>query len=112
MAVSFTHAYRALAVGGLAAAALIGAFALGSSQGSAATAPSTSGGQTPVSARPAVLTSGLSIWPNYPDNSQTPSGYSVSESLTSTLNSLAAAARARRRRARGRQRHDGQRHLA
>jgi uncharacterized protein len=155
MAVSFTPAYRALAVGGLAAAALIGAFALGSSQGSAATSPS--GKQTPASARPAVLTSttaaaritvtgtgnvtgtpnqlvlamgvqvngssvgsalgdanaavnrvtaalradgvaaadiqtsGLSIWPNYPNNSQTPNGYSVSESLTATLGSLAAA---------------------
>ena len=40
MVVSFTPAYRALAVGGLAAAALIGAFALGTSQGSAATSPS------------------------------------------------------------------------
>jgi len=155
MAVSFTPAYRALAAGGLAAAALIGAFALGSSQGSAATSPS--GEQTPAGARPAVLTSttsaaritvtgtgnvtgtpnqlvlamgvqvngssvgsalgsandavnrvtaalradgvaaadiqtsGLSIWPNYPNNSQTPNGYSVSESLTATLNSLAAA---------------------
>ncbi len=155
MAVSFTPAYRALAVGGLAAAALIGAFALGTSQGSAATSPSGSG--TPAGPGPAVLTSatgaaritvtgtgnvtgtpnqlvlamgvqvngssvgsalanandavnrvtaalradgvaaadiqtsGLSIWPNYPDNSQTPNGYSVSESLTATLNSLAAA---------------------
>ena len=155
MAVSFTPGYRALAVGGLAAAALIGAFALGSSQGSAATSPS--GEQTPAGARPAVLTSttstaritvtgtgnvtgtpnqlvlamgvqvngssvgsalgnandavnrvtaalradgvvaadiqtsGLSIWPNYPNNSQTPNGYSVSESLTATLGSLAAA---------------------
>jgi hypothetical protein len=159
MAVSFTPAYRALAVGGLAAAALIGAFALGSSQGSAATSPpaSPSGEQAPAGTRPAVLTaatgaaritvtgtgnvtgtpnqlilamgvqvngssvgsalgnanaavrrvtaalradgvaaadiqtSGLSIWPNYPNNSQTPSGYSASESLTATLNSLAAA---------------------
>jgi uncharacterized protein YggE len=159
MAVRFTHAYRALAVGGLAAAALIGAFALGSSQGSAATSPTAaqSGGGAPAGPRPAVLTSatagaritvtgtgnvtgtpdqlvlamgvqvngssvgsalgnanaavnrvtaalradgvaaadiqtsGLSIWPNYPNNSQTPSGYSVSESLTATLNSLAAA---------------------
>ncbi len=155
MAVSFTPAYRALAVGGLAAAALIGAFALGSSQGSAATSPS--GKQAPADARQAVLTaatqsaritvtgtgnvtgtpdqlvlamgvqvtgssvgsalgdanaavrrvtaalradgvaaadiqtSGLSIWPNYPNNSQTPDGYSVSESLTATLKSLAAA---------------------
>ena len=38
-----------------------------------------------------IQTSGLSIWPNYPANSQTPSGYSVSESLTATLDSLAAA---------------------
>jgi uncharacterized protein len=159
MAVSITPAYRAVAVGGLAAAALIGAFALGTSQGSAAPSPTTSPSamQTPAGARPAVLTaataaaritvtgtgnvtgtpnqlvlamgvqvngssvgsalgdandavnrvtaalradgvaaagiqtSGLSIWPNYPDNSQTPNGYSVSESLTATLNSLAAA---------------------
>src|SRR5580704_9233400 len=155
MAVSFSPAHRALAVGGLAAAALIGAFALGSSQGSAA--PSPSAGQPSAGARLAVLasatgtaritvtgtgnvtgtpnqlvlamgvqvngssvgsalgnasaavrrvtaalraggvaaadiqTSGLSIWPNYPDNSQTPNGYSVGESLTATLNSLAAA---------------------
>jgi uncharacterized protein YggE len=159
MAITFTPTYRALAVGGVAAAALIGAFALGSSKSSAAPAPtgSPSGGQTPAAARPAVLTSstgaaritvtgtgnvtgtpnqlvldmgvqvngssvgsalgnandavnrvtsalradgvraadiqtsGLSIWPNYPDNSQTPNGYSVSESLTATLNSLAKA---------------------
>jgi uncharacterized protein len=38
-----------------------------------------------------IQTSGLSVWPNYPANSQVPSGYSVSESLTATLNSLAAA---------------------
>jgi uncharacterized protein len=38
-----------------------------------------------------IQTSGLSIWPNYPANSQTPSGYGVSESLTATLNSVAAA---------------------
>jgi uncharacterized protein YggE len=158
MAVSFTPAYRALAVGGLAAAALIGAFALGSSRGSAATSPSTSpSGQATPGTQAAVLTaaaqaaritvtgtgnvtgtpdqlvlamgvqvtgssvgsaladangavkrvtaalqadgvaaadiqtSGLSIYPNYPNNSQTPNGYSVSESLTATLNSLAAA---------------------
>jgi uncharacterized protein YggE len=155
MVVRFTPAYRALSVGGLAVAALIGAFALGTSQGSAATSPSAE--QTPAGTRPAVLTSatsaaritvtgtgnvtgtpnqlvlamgvqvtgssvgsalgdanaavrrvtaaleadgvaaadiqtsGLSIWPNYPDNSQTPNGYSVSESLTATLGSLAAA---------------------
>jgi uncharacterized protein YggE len=155
MAVTLTPAHRALAVGGVAAVALIGAFTLGSSQGSAAPAPS--GRQTPAGAQPATLasvtgaaritvtgsgnvtgtpnqlvlamgvqvngpsvgsalarandavshvtaalrargvaaadieTSGLSIWPNYPANSQAPSGYAVSESLTATLNSLAAA---------------------
>jgi uncharacterized protein len=154
MAITFAPAHRALAVGGLAAAALLGAFALGSSQGSAA--PSPSGGQAPAGMRPAALasvtgagritvtgtgnvtgtpnqlvlamgvqvngpsvgsalasahdavsrvtaalrvrgvaaadiqTSGLSIWPNYPASSQTPSGYGVSESLTATLKSLAA----------------------
>jgi uncharacterized protein YggE len=157
MAVRFTTVYRALAVGGLAAAALIGAFALGGSQGSAATSPSGSPSETPAGAQPAVLTataaaaritvtgtgnvtgtpnqlvlamgvqvngssvgsaladandavnrvtaalradgvaaadiqtSGLSIWPNYPNNSQTPNGYGVSESLTATLDSLASA---------------------
>jgi uncharacterized protein YggE len=155
MAITFTPAQRALAVGALAAAAIAGAFTLGSSQGSAAPAPS--GGGTPAGSQPAVLaaatgatritvtgtgnvtgtpnqlvlamgvqvngpsvgsalarantavtnvtaalrdrgvaaadiqSSGLSIWPNYPANSQAPSGYSVSESLTATLNSLAAA---------------------
>jgi uncharacterized protein len=157
MAVTFTPTQRALAVGGLAAVALIGAFALGSSRSSAAPAPSPTGGGTPAGSRTAMLaattgaaritvtgtgnvtgtpnqlvlamgvqvngssvgsalgnanaavnrvttalradgvaakdiqTSGLSIWPNYPNNSQRPSGYSVSESLTATLNSLAAA---------------------
>jgi uncharacterized protein YggE len=38
-----------------------------------------------------IQTSGLSIWPTYPDGSRVPSGYSVSESLTATLNSLSAA---------------------
>jgi uncharacterized protein YggE len=38
-----------------------------------------------------IQTSGLSIWPNYPDSSQVPSGYSVSESLTATLKSVRAA---------------------
>jgi uncharacterized protein YggE len=38
-----------------------------------------------------IQTSGLSIWPTYPDGSQVPSGYSASESLTATLNSLSAA---------------------
>jgi uncharacterized protein YggE len=155
MAITFTRAHRALAIGGLAAAALMGAFALGSSQGGAA--PSPSAGRASAGARLAVLasatgsaritvtgtgnvtgtpnqlvlamgvqvngssvgsalarandavnrvtaalraggvaaadiqTSGLSIWPNYPASSQAPSGYSVSESLTATLNSLATA---------------------
>jgi uncharacterized protein YggE len=155
MAVTLTPAYRGLAVGGIAAAALMGAFVLGGSRGNAAPSPSSSGKQ--VVTRPAVLasatgdaritvtgtgnvtgtpnqlvlsmgvqvngasvgsalasannavnrvtaalraggvaaadiqTSGLSIWPNYPNNSQTPNGYGVSESLTATLNSLAAA---------------------
>jgi uncharacterized protein len=155
MAIAFTPARRGLAVGSLAAAALIGAFTLGSGQGSAA--PASSGGQTPAGPQPTTLasvtgaaritvtgdgnvtgtpnqlvlamgvqvngpsvgsalarantavshvtaalrdrgvaatdiqTSGLSIWPSYPANSQVPSGYAVSESLTATLNSLAAA---------------------
>jgi uncharacterized protein YggE len=38
-----------------------------------------------------IQTSGLSISPNYPASSQAPSGYTASESLTATLNSLAAA---------------------
>jgi hypothetical protein len=38
-----------------------------------------------------IETSGLSIWPNYPDGSQVPTGYGVSESLTATLNNLRAA---------------------
>jgi uncharacterized protein YggE len=38
-----------------------------------------------------IQTSGLSIYPNYPNDSQVPSGYSVSESLTATLHSLSAA---------------------
>lgn len=172
MAITLPPAYRGLAVGGVAAAALIGAFTLGGSHGSPAPSPSagrtsagTSAGTTAgTSAQQAVLanatapaastasnaritvtgtgnvtgtpnqlvldmgvqvngssvgsalasandavnrvtaalradgvaaadiaTSGLSIWPNYPANSQTPSGYGVSESLTATLNSLAAA---------------------
>ena len=161
MAITFTPAHRALAIGGIAAAALIGAFAFGSSQSGAAPSPtaSPSGGGTTAGTRTAVLTStngaaritvtgtgnvtgtpnqlllsmgvqvngssvgsalgnannavnrvtaalradgvaakdiqtsGLSIWPNYPNNSQTPNGYSVSESITATLNSLAAAGR-------------------
>jgi len=38
-----------------------------------------------------IQTSGLSIWPNYANGSQVPSGYNASESLTATLNSLSAA---------------------
>src|SRR5579863_2955156 len=155
MGITFTPTHRALVVGCMAAAVLIGAFALGSSQGNAAAA--SSAGRGKAGAGPTVMasttgaaritvtgtgnvtgtpnqlvlamgvqvngssvgsalarandavnrvttalradgvaaadiqTSGLSIWPNYPDNSQTPNGYSVSESLTATLNSLAAA---------------------
>src|SRR5579863_1772060 len=155
MGITFTPTHRALVVGCMAAAVLIGAFALGSSQGNAAAA--SSAGRGKAGAGPTVMasttgaaritvtgtgnvtgtpnqlvlamgvqvngssvgsalgnanaavrrvtaalradgvaaadiqTSGLSIWPNYPADSQTPSGYSVSESLTATLNSLAAA---------------------
>src|ERR1700734_4169817 len=58
MAVRFTPPYRAVAVGGLVAAALIGAFALGSSRSSAtpSSSSSSSGERTPAGARPAVLT--------------------------------------------------------
>jgi uncharacterized protein len=156
MAITFSPAFRALAIGSLAAAALIGAFTIGSSQSSAAPPPSgaataTTGGQSATLAAATgagritvtgsgnvtgtpnqlvldmgvqvngpsvgsalarandavnhvtaalrargvaaadIQTSGLSIWPNYPANSQVPSGYAVSESLTATLNSLAAA---------------------
>jgi uncharacterized protein YggE len=147
MAITVAPAFRALAIGSLAGAALIGAFTIGSSQGSAAPAPS--GGRTPTTggqsatlasatgaaritvtgsgnvtgtpnqlvlamgvqangpsvgsalarandavnhvtaalrargvAAADIQTSGLSIWPNYPANSQV---------LTATLNSLAAA---------------------
>lgn len=38
-----------------------------------------------------IQTSGLSISPSYPNGSQVPSGYSVSESLTATLRSLSSA---------------------
>ena len=59
-----------------------------------------------------IQTSGLSIWPTYPDGSQVPSGYGASESLTATLNRLSRRRRPDRRRgARRRQRHHGQRHL-
>jgi uncharacterized protein YggE len=53
MAITFTPAHRALAVGGLAAAVLIGAFTLGRSQSSAA--PSPSAGRAPATVSPAVL---------------------------------------------------------
>jgi uncharacterized protein YggE len=154
MAFTPTPAVRGLAVGAVAAAALIGAFTLGDSRGNAAPAPSAkSPAGTPVLAAATaastaritvtgtgnvtgtpnqlildmgvqvtgasvgsalgnanaavnrvtsalradgvaasdIQTSGLSIWPNYPANSQTPNGYSVSESLTATLNRLAVA---------------------
>jgi hypothetical protein len=155
MAIVVSPTHRALAAGGLAAAALIGAFALGSSHGGSAA--SLASGQPAAGTRPAELasvtgaaritvtgtgtvtgtpnqlvlamgvqvtgssvgsalanadeavnrvtaalrgrgvaaadiqTSGLSIWPDLTSGSQTPSGYSVSESLTATLNSLTAA---------------------
>lgn len=38
-----------------------------------------------------IQTSGLSIWPSYPNGSQVPNGYTVSESLAATLNTLSAA---------------------
>lgn len=38
-----------------------------------------------------IQTSGLSISPNYPNGSQVPSGYTVSESLTATLTNLSNA---------------------
>jgi uncharacterized protein len=38
-----------------------------------------------------IQTSDLSIWPNYQNNSQTPDGYAVSESLTATLRHLGVA---------------------
>jgi uncharacterized protein len=170
MAITLPPAYRGLAVGGLAAAALIGAFTLGGSQSSHASpassgnsgnsgslGSSSSAGNAAPNAQQATLTSatgdaritvtgtgnvtgtpnqlvldmgvqvsgssvgsalasandavnrvtaalradgvaaadiqtsGLSIWPNYPPNSQTPNGYGVSESLTATLNSIATA---------------------
>jgi uncharacterized protein len=155
MGITFTPTHRSLAVGGLAAAVLIGAFALGSIQGSVATAspagPGSAGARPTLAASTtgsaritvtgtgnvtgtpnqlilamgvqvngssvgsaladannavtrvtAVLradgvaaadiqTSGLSIWPDYPADSQTPSSYGVSESLTATLNNLTAA---------------------
>lgn len=159
MAITITPAYRGLAVGGLAAAALIGAFTLGGSHGSPAPSPSAGhattgagGAQQAVLASAAsagtritvtgtgnvtgvpnqlildmgvqvngptvdsalasanaavnrvtaalradgvakadIQTSGLSIYPNYPNNSQVPSSYGVGESLTATLNNLHTA---------------------
>ena len=38
-----------------------------------------------------IQTSGLSIWPSYPNGSQVPNGYTVNESLAATLNTLSAA---------------------
>lgn len=154
MPVTLTPRYRALAFGGIAAAILIGAFALGITAGSAA--PSSAGqnssgtevravvasagsaritvtGTGTINGTPnqltlsmgvqvnaasvdsalqqanqavtrvtAVLkargvasadiqTSGLSIQPNYRDNSQTPDGYGVSEYLTATLRKISTA---------------------
>lgn len=146
--------YRALAFGGIAVAILIGAFALGTTQGSAApasaghnssttqgtavltsagsaritvtgtgtvngtpnqltlsmgvqvNAPSVSSALTEANqaisrvsaalkargvAANDIQTSGLSIQPNYRDNSPTPDGYGVSEYLTATLNRISAA---------------------
>jgi len=157
MSITVAPAHRALAIGSLAAAALIAAFTLGGRQGSAAPLPP--GGQAPAGPQSAVLasvtgaaritvtgngdvtgtpnqlvlamgvqvngrsvgsalaqaddaasrvtaalrsrgvaaadiqTSGLSIWPNSPAGSRAPTSYAVSESLTATLNSLAAAGR-------------------
>jgi uncharacterized protein YggE len=153
MSVTLTPRYRAVAFGGLGAAILIGAFALGITAGSAApsSAGQTSSPQTQailtsagsaritvtgtgtvngtpnqltlsmgvqvnaasvgsaldqanqaVSRVTAVLkargvagrdiqTSGLSIQPNYRDNSTLPDGYGVSESLTATLRKMGAA---------------------
>ena len=152
MPVTLTPRYRAVAIGGLAAAILIGAFALGITAGSAA--PSSAGQNSSTtqavvtSAGPAritvtgtgtvngtpnqltlsmgvqinaasvesalqqanqavsrvtavlkahgvagrdIQTSGLSIQPNYRDNSPLPDGYGVSESLTATLRKIGAA---------------------
>ena len=153
MPVTLTPRYRAVAFGGLAAAILIGAFALGITAGSAApssprqnsttqtqavltsvgSARITVTGTGTVNGTPnqltlsmgvqvnaasvgsalqqanqavsrvtAVLkargvagrdiqTSGLSIQPNYRDNSQIPDGYGVSESLTATLRKIGTA---------------------
>jgi uncharacterized protein YggE len=38
-----------------------------------------------------IQTSGLSIWPTYPNGARVPSGYNVSESLTATLDNLGTA---------------------
>ena len=56
MGTTFTPTHRALAVGGLAAALLIGAFTLGNSRGSAAAA-SSAGRRTSAAAGPTVMAS-------------------------------------------------------
>lgn len=154
MPVTLTHRYRALAFGGVAAAILIGAFALGITAGSAA--PSSAGQNSSRNTEQAVVTSagpgritvtgtgivngtpnqltlsmgvqvnaasvasalaeanravsgvtatlkargvagrdiqtsGLSIQPNYRDNSSIPDGYGVSEYLTATLRKISTA---------------------
>src|SRR5258708_6210393 len=154
MPVTLTARHRALAFGGIAAAILIGAFALGITAGSAA--PSSPGQNSSRTQAPAVVasagsaritvtgtgtvtgtpnqltlsmgvqvnaasvesalqeadqavsrvtaalkargvaaadiqTSGLSIQPDYRDNSPTPDGYAVSEYLTATLRRIGAA---------------------
>jgi uncharacterized protein len=154
MPVTLTSRYRALAFGGIAAAILIGAFALGITAGSAA--PSSAGHNSSPNQGRAVLTSagsgritvtgsgtvngtpnqltlsmgvqvnsssvesalqqanqavsrvtaalrahgvatrdiqtsGLSIQPNYSNNSSVPNGYGVSEYLTATLRKISAA---------------------
>lgn len=154
MPVSLTSRYRALAVGAIAGAILIGAFALGITAGSAA--PSSAGQNGSSAKNPVVLasagsaritvtgtgtvngtpnqlslsmgvqvtaasvesalaqadqavsrvtaalkargvaardiqTSGLSIQPDYRNNSQVPDGYDVSENLTATLRRISTA---------------------
>jgi uncharacterized protein YggE len=152
MPVTLTPRYRALACGGIAAAILIGAFALGITTGSAApssAAQNSSATRTVVTsagsgritvtgtgtvngtpnqlslsmgvqvnaasvesalrqadqavarvtaalkahgvAAADIQTSGLSIQPNYRDNSPAPDGYGVSESLTATLRKIGTA---------------------
>jgi uncharacterized protein YggE len=154
MPVKLTSRYRTLAFGGVAAAILIGAFALGITAGSAAPSSAgqnssqtqgravvTSAGSARITvtgtgtvngtpnqltlsmgvqvnassvesalqqanqavsrvtaalkargiAAPDIATSGLSIQPDYRDNSQTPVGYGVSENLTATLRKISTA---------------------